>query len=168
MCKSTPRSSISNHVPFLLAGAKPNPYPAHDHGHAVHAGHTHASGDCACSAPANDDFSDEELDLFSLYTPLRIVDELPASYGVGLRYLIEWEDLPLGGISVESVNGLGRESKRLLEEWRVRKAEIAKGEREAFNQEAWRKAMKEWNAKSQTEQAKVIEVLKAERIEKAT
>ena len=111
----------------------------------------------------NDDFSDEELDLFDLYTPLRIVDELPASYGVGLRYLIEWEELPVGGISVESGNGLGRESKRLLEEWEVRKAEIAGGKRDAFDQEGWRKAMKVWNAKSRAEQTRVIQAFKAQR-----
>lgn len=143
------------------------PFAAHDHGHSIHAGHTHASRDCACSAPQNDSFSsDEELDNFDLYIPLRIVDELPASYGVGLRYLIEWEDLPLGGVSVESANGLGRESKRLLEEWNVRKREVAEGKMEAFDQEGWRREMKVWNAKSRSEQTKVIEALKDERLEK--
>lgn len=115
----------------------------------------------------NDSFSDEEeLDNFDLYTPLRIVDELPASYGVGLRYLIEWEDLPLGGITVESANGLGRESKRLLEEWEVRQAEIADGKKDAFDEETWRKAMKQWNGKSNVEKSKIVEAQKAERLEK--
>lgn len=141
-----------------------NPYLAHSHSH----DHTHSHDDnCACSAPQNDSFSsDEEEDNFDLYVPLRIVDELEASYGVGLRYLIEWEDLPLGGISVESANGLGRDGKRLLEDYEKRKAKIAAGEEKPFDQEAWRMEMKVWNAKSRAEKEIVIEGLKKERLER--
>ena len=153
-----------------IAELRTYPYPAHSHSHdhSQENEHSHSHDDnCACSAPANDSFSDEdEPDNFDLYTPLRIVDELPASYGVGLRYLIEWQDLPLGGVSVEMANGLGRQGKELLEEHEKRKARIAAGEEKPFDQGAWRKEMKVWNAKSRAEKEKVIEGLRKERLER--
>ena len=156
------------------AGCQAYPYPAHTHPHdhahthSHNEEHTHSHNDnCACSAPANDSFSDEEeIDNFDLYTPLRIVDELVASYGVGLRYLIEWEDLPFGAISVESANGLGRDGKKLLEDYEARKKRILSGEEQPFDQEAWRKEMKAWNAHSRAGKERIIEGLKKERLER--
>lgn len=94
------------------------------------------------------------------------MDELEASYGVGLRYLIEWEDLPFGGVSVEMANGLGRDGKRLLEEYEARKTKVAAGEEKPFDREAWRKEMKVWNAKSRAEKERVIEGLRKVRLER--
>lgn len=62
--------------------------------------------------------------------------------------------------------GLGRDGKRLLEKWSVRKAKIAAGEEQPFDKEAWRKEMKVWNAKSRAEKERVIEGLRKEKLER--
>ena len=80
--------------------------------------------------------------------------------------MIEWEDLPFGAISVESANGLGRDGKKLLEDYEARKKRILSGEEQPFDQEAWRKEMKAWNAHSRAGKERIIEGLKKERLER--
>lgn len=48
----------------------------------------------------------------------------------------------------------------------MRTGEIARGEKERFDQDAWRREMKEWNRKSGAEKGRIIEQLKKERQEK--
>lgn len=87
------------------------------------------------------DASDGE-DEDGYYYPLRILAEVK---DLGeMKYLVEWEDWPLGAATLEPKSGF-RDNKALLAQWEREKRRIRLGKSDNYDVSKWREAKQKWD-----------------------